>query len=109
MKMRWIEVPTVWHGNDDYGGDELPNVFDGQRTKFPPHSFLAALSFFSFFSTSHSSFYAFTRILVDTANIIPGIRRSECAPQPHFHQFRLTNPAIVASPFVYPYLSSHYQ
>ena len=39
---------------------------DGQRTKFHPRltcSLFAALLFLSFFSSSYSSFYAFTRIL----------------------------------------------
>ena len=78
------------HGND-YGGDELPNLFDGGSARnFPPplrltltNPFFPALSFLSFFSTSYSSFYAFTRILFYTTNIIPGIRRSRCAlPDP---------------------------
>jgi len=97
----------------DYGGDELPNVFDGHHTKFTPrltlsYSFPAALSSLSFFSTS-SSFYAFTRILFYTTNIIPGIRRSECAlPDPIPINSGLPTPPFVASPFVYPHLSSHY-
>lgn len=112
--MRWIEVRTMWHGNDDYGGDELPNVFDGQRTKFPPrltstYSFFVALIPFLLlniifvFLRLHSHSVLYNQHY--TWNSPFRVR----SPRPHSHQFRLTNSAFVASPFVYPHLSSHYQ
>ena len=98
-----------------HGGDEMPNVIDGQPTKIPPrldlhshYSFFPALLFPS--SYIIIVFLRFHSHPVLYNNIIPGIRRSECAlPDPLSHQFRFTNSAFIASPFVYPHLSSHYQ
>jgi hypothetical protein len=98
----------------DYGGDELPNVFDGHHTKLPPvwpcpihylllsHSFPSSRIIFVFLRfPSHSVLYN----QYYTWNSPFRVR----SPRPHPHQFRLTSPAFVASPFVYPHLSSHYQ
>ena len=94
---------------DEYGGDELPNVFDGAPHEISPFIlpyslilFLLLIIIFIFLRfRSHS--------VLHDRHYTWNSRFRVRSPRSHSHQFRLTNFAIVASPFVYPHLSARYQ